>query len=112
MTFRPKRFTAANMRHRITLQTATEAADGAGQMVQTWANTLTGEPADYTPTIGGEVLRGKQVEAGISAVFIVRFRESTYTPQQRIVFDGTNYGIVHVRPVDGGRRYIELHCKA
>lgn len=111
MNYRPKKFSSGMMRHRITLQSPTETLDEAGQTVRGWTSTLTGEPADYMPTIGGEVIRGKQVEAGVSAVFTVRYRAGFYDPTKQILFDGTTYGIVHVKPVEGGKRYIELHCK-
>lgn len=111
MSYRPKKFSSGMMRHRINVQTAVDTVDDAGQTLRGWESTLTAEPADYTPTIGGEVIRGKQVEAGVSAVFTVRYRAGFYDPTKQIVFDGTTYGIVHVKPVDGGRRYIELHCK-
>ena len=111
MTWRPRGFRLGSMRERITVQSMTAAADSFGQPVQTWSNTLTGEPATLEPTSGGEGLRGRQVEAGISAVFTVHWR-STYAPEQRVLHNGITYGIVYVRPVEGGRRYVELYCKA
>lgn len=107
----PTRFSASSMRERINIQTSTDSVDDAGQPIRTWTTTYLSEPAQYTPTSGGETLRGRQIEAGIAAVFTVHRRDSI-VPQMRIVYDSTNYGIVHVRPVEGGRRYLELECKA
>ncbi len=112
MTWRPKRgFRLGAMRERVNLQTATEATDAAGQVIRTWTTTYASEPAQRMPMRGGEGARGRQVEAGIDEIFIIHFRESV-TPQMRLVHDSRNYGIVYVNPVDGGRRYIELSCKA
>lgn len=112
MTWRPGRgFRVGAMRERIDLETAT-VDESTGQPIRTWASTLVGEPAMWTPTSGGESVRGRQVEAGIVAIFTVHFRASTYTVEQRILHNSQYYGIVYVKPIDGGRRYIELHCKA
>lgn len=100
------------MRHRITLQVVTEVVDSNGQTNHTWATDLFGEPAQYIPTSGGESIRGKQIEAGINAVFIVRWRNGKYTPEKRISYDSETYGIVHIKPVDGQRRYLWLECRA
>ena len=112
MTGRPGSFRVGSMRERINVQTATEADDTNGQTIRTWANTLYREPAQWIPTSGGETIRGKQIEAGINAIFVVRYRSSTYSPTMRIVHGSETYGIVYVKQIDGLRRYIQLECKA
>ena len=112
MTWRPTRgFRVGAMRERLTVQNFTEAVDSNGQTIRTYATLYADEPSQWVPTGGGESLRGKQVEAGINAVFIVRFRDG-YTPELRVVHNDETYGVVYVNQVDGGRRYIELQCKA
>ena len=111
MSYRPSSFRLGSMRERITLQTPTDSTSTFGDVSQTWADTLTNEPAQFISTNGGESLRGRQVEAGINAVFTVHYR-SQFTPQCRIQHNGTTYGIVYVRPVEGGRRYLEVYCKS
>lgn len=111
MTWRPPRFRLGAMRERIAIQSATETVSDAGDVTRTWANTYASEPAKFEPITGSESLRGRQVEADVSVVFTVHYR-STYTPEMRVVHKGVNYGIAYVKPVEGGQRYIELHCKA
>lgn len=112
MTYRPVGiFRLGAMRDRITLQSASNTVSDAGDAVQTWSDTLKNEPAQFLSTSGGETLRGRQVEAGINAVFTVHYR-SQYNAESRIQYNGTSYGIVYVRPVDGGRRYLEVYCKS
>lgn len=112
MTYRPGRgFRVGMMRDRITVSVETTAQDAAGQPIVTLVPWLTDEPATYEFFSGGESSRGRQVEAGISAIFTVRWR-SGYTPQMVVTMMDQQYGIVHVRPVDGKNRYIELFCKA
>lgn len=98
------------MIHRINVQTATVDAS-SGQPIRTWATTFSQEPAQWTPTAGTETIRGRQVEAGIAGYFTVTFSDG-YSVEQRVSFNGLYYGIVHVKPVNGERRYIELHVKA
>lgn len=100
----------SSMIHRIDVQTAT-TDDSTGQPVRTWSTTFTKEPAAWTPTAGTETVRGRQVEAGIVGYFTVGYRDG-YSVEQRISFGSQYYGIVYVKPIDGGRRYIELHVRA
>jgi SPP1 family predicted phage head-tail adaptor len=112
MTFRPERkFRLGTMRHRITVSVETTTQDDAGQPVVTLSTWLSEEPAKFEPTTGGEGARGRQVEAGISAIFTVRYR-SGYTPKMAIDINGQRYWIVYVKPVQGMDRYRELYCKS
>jgi SPP1 family predicted phage head-tail adaptor len=101
------------LRHRITVQTPskTTGALTQGQRIVSWTNRLTDEPADYEYPSGGQISRGRQVEENVRAVFTVRYR-SGYSTEERVVFDGQNFGIVHVKPVLGRDRFLELHCRA
>jgi SPP1 family predicted phage head-tail adaptor len=106
-----RRSTTGAKRHRITVQSKTETKDAALQVVVTWSDTFTGEPASYESVNGGETVRGRQVAANATAIFVVNYR-SGYTPRHRVVFDGTNYDIVRVHTPAGIKRFIELECKA
>lgn len=99
------------MRERITVQSVAVTISDAGDKVEAWTNLYVNEPAMYDPASGSETLRGRQVEAGVNVVFITHYR-SNYAPEQRVSYNGTNYGIVFVKPVEGGRRYVELHCRS
>ena len=110
MTWRPSRFRLGAMRERIDVQSPT-TNESTGQPVRTWSTTYSSEPAQWTPTAGGETVRGQMVEAGISAIATVHYRDD-YSPVHRVVYGGKNYGIVHVKRVEGGQRYIELHLRA
>jgi SPP1 family predicted phage head-tail adaptor len=109
--YRPQRFHIGEMRSRITVKNETTTQDDAGQPVVTLTTWLVDEPAKWEPTTGTETARGRQVEAGIAAVFTVHYRPG-YTPKMEVICDGQTYGIVYVNPVDGMNVYRELHCKA
>ena len=111
MTFRPKRgFRVGRMRHRITIEEAT-TDESSGQPARDWNPKYKPQPAQYTPTTGGETINGKIVEAGISAVFTIRKR-ADLSSRQRVVHGSQTYGVSYVHPVEGGERYVDLHCKA
>lgn len=112
MIYRPGRdFRVGQMRDRITVATETTTQDNAGQPIVALSNWLVDEPASFEDTRGGETTRGRQVEAGVTAVFTVRYRDG-YAPTMQITRSGQRYGIVHVSHVEGKNRYLELHCKA
>lgn len=101
----------ARMRHRITVQTATTAVDASRQKIVTYVTRWTGEPAAIEEVSGGETVRGRQVEAGVSVLFRVNYRPG-YSVTDRIIYDGQNYGIVRIETPDGVKRFHWLHCKA
>lgn len=100
-----------DMRHRVTLRKPVETLDASRQRIVTWEDELTNQPAKYEQVSGGEIIRGKQVEAGVTALFVVNYR-ADYTAQKQIVFQGVNYGIVRVDHQDGVKRFMDVFCKA
>lgn len=106
---RPKNFRLGKMRHRITIQQATHD-DSTGQRETTWSARYSDEPAAYEPATGTETVRGRQVEANTKAVFLIHKRDGI-SVEDRIVFGSETLGITAVKPVEGGDRYLELHCR-
>lgn len=99
-----------DMRHRITVKKVTETFDDSRQPVVTWSNRYVGEPAKFKQVRGGEVIRGRQIEPEVTAVFTVNYR-SEYKETDRIVFQGDNYGIVRLDKPDGIGRFLDIYCK-
>lgn len=104
---RPNRHRVGGMRHRCTIQQVTETQDASGQPVVSWTDYVENEPCDYLPRSAYEGARGRQVEAGVTAVFIVRYR-SGYNEKMSVVFDSERYGITSIQKVDGLNRYLEI----
>lgn len=149
MTWRPKRFRLGAMRDRIDLIRDTMDESSGEPNIASSTTVLDNEPASFDPVTGGESLRGRQVDATLDALFVVRWRNDYRTQDKvRLItgsggggitwavgswesdawesnawadapWDGATastasydeYGIVAVLPVEGGRRYIELHCR-
>lgn len=100
---------AGRMDRRITFQTFTEAADGAGEPVKTWAN-LGSNPtvwAEVTPLAltnlgrGQEIFDADQILGQADARFRIRYR-SDITVEMRVVYASENYDIESVSEI--GRR--------
>lgn len=100
----------ADMRHRVTLAQPTKTIDASRQPVITWTTELEDQPARYTQVTGGEIVRGRQVEAGANALFTVGYR-SNYMVEKQIQFRGLAFGILRIDAIDGINRYLDLHCK-
>ena len=111
MTWRPRQFRLGAMRDRVTIQRPVQTVSDAGDVIYSFVNLYQNEPAKFESVSGGETLRGREVEAGINAVFTVHYR-SNYAPEQRLTHNGITYGIVYVKPIEGGRRYCEIWCRS
>ena len=100
---------SGKLHDRITIQVATEAADGSGQLIRTWTNVKANWPEEHIYTSGGETLRGRQLSAQTSDLFRMRTIDGI-TAEHRVVWAGTNYGIVQVS--EPFTREMWLQCKA
>lgn len=106
------KFSLGTMRYRVLVQQETTTSDATtGQPTRTWSTFKASEPAAYDEVRGGENFRGTQIEAGVAAVFTVRF-DAGFGPTMRVYHNSRYYGIVFCRRVRGYDRYLELHCKA
>lgn len=106
-TWRP-RTRLGKFRERITIERATVDIS-TGQPDRTWSTHMSSVPASYDPATGSETTRGRQVEANVKAVFTMHYTDGI-TPEDRVIYDGWTWGIVAMMPVEGGQRYMELHC--
>lgn len=100
---------AGTLRHRITIQSATEAKDAAYQTIRTWSAWLSNEPAEVLETDGAETVRRLQVTAGSTHVVRIRYR-SGVTTRHRILWGSRVLGIVNARDLDGRRRELWISC--
>jgi SPP1 family predicted phage head-tail adaptor len=91
---------------------STSTVDSSRQPIVTYTTArFANEPAKYEQVSGGEVVRGRQIEAGVIALFTVNYRDG-YVQTDRITFDGQTYGIHRMHKPDGIKRFLEIHCKA
>ncbi len=109
---------AGRLRHQVTIQQSTPSQNSDGEQVDSWAASLTKEPAEVIEVAGGETVRGIQIEATATHLVRIRFRSSIAdgsAEQMRMLWvDRSNrvLGIVYCRDVDGRRRELWLQAKA
>jgi SPP1 family predicted phage head-tail adaptor len=106
---RPRNFRLGKMRERIAIQRPVHD-DSTGQRLTSWVYRHHGVPASYEPATGTETVRGRQVEANTSAVFLIRSLAGVRT-DDRVIFGNEVFGITSVKRAEGGNRYLEVHCK-
>ena len=99
-----------DMRHRIDIETPTETQDDAGQPIVEWVARQVFVPANVVELNGTESMRGRQLQAGVQAIFTI-WKDDAIDNTHRIVFAGKNYGILYVNTVDGARPFLELLAK-
>lgn len=90
-----------NLDRRVTIQSASTAADAAGQPIETWSDFAADVPAEYLPVSGSEQFEAQQQLARAVARFRVRHR-ADLTRRMRLVFEGGNWNIRHL---EEDRRY-------
>jgi len=101
----------SQLRDVITIKEPTSTLNTIGEPIRAWATLYLNQPAKWMPVAGSETIRGRTVEAGIKTIFVIRW-QANITPEMRVVHSSGTYGIGYVKPIEGRRRYIELHCKA
>lgn len=96
---------AGELRHRITIQRATETQDAFGAVVQTWSTFAT-LWAGVEALSGREFFAAQQVNAQVSHRIRIRYL-SGVTPKMRVVFGSRTFNIEVVMD-DGRRRELQL----
>jgi SPP1 family predicted phage head-tail adaptor len=100
---------AGRLRERITLESATETQDAAGQPIRTWSTLESGIPAEVVAVSGGEVIRGRQVHADAKYMITVRYRTDV-TTLERVSWNSLTLPIVAVGDPYGDRRDLRIEC--
>lgn len=101
------------LRERVKFQSASDAPDDARQPIRTWADTShTNIPASKENVAGGEFIRGRQIDASTTAIFLIR-NLSGLTPQLRLVHiqESKTYNIVRIDPADDRGQFLMIQCK-
>ena len=98
------------LHERIEIQQATDAADGAGQLIRTGTAYKRNVPAMAEQVSGGETLRGRQVSSEATTVFTTRWLDGV-TTKMRVVWGGATYHIVATGEVYAGLGEMRIQCK-
>ena len=102
---------AGQLDQRVTIQRRTMVQNpNTGAMVETWAPLFTTWAA-VTPLVGREFIAAQAAVSEVTARIRMRFRP-WMTAEDRVIHDGTIYGIESLIDVRSGNRELVLMCKA
>lgn len=101
---------AGDLDQRVTVERFTSTEDELGQPIETWAPLFTCWAA-VEPLTGREYLAAQAAVSEVTARIRMRFRP-WMTAQDRVVHNGTTYGIESLIDVRSGNRELVLMCKA
>lgn len=99
---------AADLRHRITIQSRSNSRDSYGMQVQGWS-TLLSCWGDIQPQAGDEVYTAGAQQWLITHVIYIRYRAGI-TPANRAIYNGRTFNIISVLDVDERHHMLELKC--
>ena len=100
---------AGALRHRITLQSATDTPDGGGGFTTVWTDVATVWAA-IEPLKGREQLHAAQLETPVTHRVTLRYRAGV-TPKMRVKFGTRVFNIRAVIDAEERHRTLELMCE-
>jgi len=107
---------AGNAKHKITIQSRSEAGDAYGGSDTTWATQSTVWAA-ITPLSGREVYQQEQKQSRVSSKMVIRYqsalKNTVTTAKLRVSYDGRIFPVDYIRNLDSdmkseGNVYQEL----
>ena len=101
---------AGQLDQRVTVERFTSTPDELGQPVEAWAH-LFDCWAAVEPLTGREYLAAQAAVSEVTARIRMRFRP-WMTAQDRVIHNGTTYGIESLVDVRSDHRELVLMCKA
>ena len=108
-------------RHRITIQSQGTQKSASGAPVPVWTDiaALSDLPAGFEIVRGYERFRGRQVQADVDGVFMIRLQPTEVSPKYRVIHLNDNnrvYNIVSAIPMEsdsgGAFREVGIFVKA
>ena len=101
---------AGDLTERVTVERFTSTQDELGQPIEAWAPLFTCWAA-VEPLTGREYLAAQAAVSEVTARIRMRFRP-WMTAQDRVIHNGTTYGIESLVDVRSDHRELVLMCKA
>lgn len=106
------KYSARQLRSRITIQQKTQATDDMGGWTETW-DAGTAVWAMWKPMTGSERVRAMGIEPMLSVRAVIRFRGNAdgapyYSAADRVVYKGRTYNIRSIVDVDDMGDWLEL----
>lgn len=97
------------LRHRVTIQRATETRGSDGSVVQAWSTYCTGR-AEIVPLNGSEDYVAQGLSASVVYRITMRYR-SGVVPKMRVLWGERVFEVASVRNIDERRRWMVMNCE-
>jgi len=101
---------AGDLDQRVTVERYTSTEDELGQPIESWAPLFTCWAA-VEPLTGREFIAAQAAQSEVTARIRMRFRP-WMTSQDRVIHEGTTYGIESVIDVRSANRELVLMCRS
>jgi len=102
---------SGKLRHRLTIQTKTQAGDGYGEGSATLATVAT-VWGSIEPVRGTEFTNAQQVNAEMSHQIVLRYRSDlTVTPENQLNYASRTFEILSIRNINERDRTWEIDAK-
>jgi SPP1 family predicted phage head-tail adaptor len=101
---------AGKLRHRLSIFTPTESADGRGGFTRTWTDSDEKAWCSIEPMSSAETFFAGQVRAGLTHKITTRYT-ATITPDAQLRLGTRRFEVAGVRNVEERNRKLELVCK-
>lgn len=100
---------AGDLTQRVTVERFTTTTDSWGQPIETWAPLFTCW-ASVEPLVGREYIAAQAAQSEVTARIRMRYRPGL-TSQDRVIHEGSTYGIESVIDYRSQHRELVLMCK-
>lgn len=100
---------AADLRHSITIESASESNVG-GEVQRTWS-TLVSARAKIEPLRGRELFNAAAITPEVTHKITLRYPGQTITPKMRVLFGSRYFGIEFVQNLEERNFWLVLMCK-
>ena len=106
------KYSAGDLRAKITIQRKTRSPDGSGGTIETWADV--GTPWAMWKAMGGsELWAVMRIHPSVKVKAVIRFRgdgngNPFYGPADRVLYKGRQYAVLSVIDPDDGEEWIEM----
>ncbi len=106
------KYSARDLRSRVTIQSKTQASDSMGGWTETWSS---GDSAwaKWMPMRGSELVSAMRLSPRLSVKIAIRFRGDAYgapyySAEDRVVYRNRTYNIKSVYDVDDAQQFLEM----
>lgn len=106
------KYSAGDLKAKITISRKTTAADGMGGVSDTWV--VIGSPwAMWRALSGNEAYAAQRINPRVKVKAVIRFKGDGanapfYGPQDKVTYKGRDYAVMAVLDVDDSETWLEL----